>query len=168
MGYDYYGSFSTTAGPVVPLKSSTNFGKGLESSVKYYLALGVPSKKLIVGLPYYGAEWITNGREIPAKATKFVSHPPYKAIRKLYIDSLNIPLQFDTASASSYLILDGAPDLYRQLWFEDVYSLSIKYDWIKANNLGGVGIWALGYDNGYPELWDLLSNKFSEEGSSTE
>jgi hypothetical protein len=40
---------------------------------------------------------------------------------------------------------------------------SIKYDWIKKNKLGGVGIWALGYDNGYSDLWDILAEKFSEE-----
>ncbi|MFT4678625.1 MAG: spore germination protein YaaH, partial [Chitinophagales bacterium] len=48
-----------------------------------------------------------------------------------------------------------------------VKSLSIKYDWIKKNKIGGVGIWALGYDNGYPELWNLLTEKFSQEQNTT-
>ena len=38
---------------------------------------------------------------------------------------------------------------------------------IKKNKIGGVGIWALGYDNGYPELWDLLTDKFSQEQETT-
>ncbi len=29
--------------------------------------------------------------------------------------------------------------------------------------IGGVGIWALGYDNGYTELWELIAEKFSEK-----
>ncbi|MGE3801987.1 MAG: hypothetical protein AB7H80_13280, partial [Candidatus Kapaibacterium sp.] len=31
------------------------------------------------------------------------------------------------------------------------------------NELGGVGIWALGYDNGYTELWELLGMKFGKK-----
>ena len=163
MGYDYYGSFSKTTGPVTPFNTSNKFGNGLETSVNYYINKSVHPSKLIVGLPYYGAEWYTKNAEIGTKATKFKSHPPYKAVRKFYIDSLNIQVQFDPKSSSSYILLKDGNNDYRQLFFEDVKSLSIKYDWIKKNKIGGVGIWALGYDNGYSELWNLLHEKFSQE-----
>ncbi|WP_298540762.1 glycosyl hydrolase family 18 protein [uncultured Aquimarina sp.] len=163
MGYDYYGSFSKTTGPVTPLKKSKKFGNGLETSVNYYKNKGVHFNKLIVGLPYYGAEWYTKKPEIGAVATRFKSHPKYQSIKELYIDSLKIPVQFDPKSASSYIIIKDSNKVYRQLFFEDVKSLSIKYNWIKSNRIGGVGIWALGYDDGYPELWDLLTEKFSQE-----
>ena len=167
MGYDYYGSFSKKTGPVTPFKNSAKFGNGLESSVNYYKKKGVELNNLIVGLPYYGAEWYTNNPEIGSIVTKFKSHPSYKTIKRLYIDSLNIPVQFDPKSASSYLVIKDSVNNYRQLFFEDVKSLSIKYDWIKRNKIGGVGIWALGYDNEHPELWNLLSKKFSEEENVT-
>ena len=161
MGYDYYGSFSSYAGPVTPLKNSKKFGNGLESSINNYLKKGVKAQKLIVGLPYYGAEWYTSNEKTPSKVKKFKSHPAYKTIKRIYIDSLKIPLQFDIESASTYLSFkDG--NAYKEIWFEDSKSLAIKYDWIKKNNIGGVGIWALGYDDGYPELWNLLADKFSE------
>ena len=163
MGYDYYGSFSKTTGPVTPFKYSKKFGNGLEASVNYYKNKGVPLHKLIAGLPYYGAEWYTQNSEMGAKVTKFKSHPRYNTIRDIYIDSLQIPIKFDPKSASSYIIIKDNNDEYRQLFFEDVQSLSLKYDWIKSNKISGVGIWALGYDNGYPQLWDLLAEKFSKE-----
>jgi spore germination protein YaaH len=163
MGYDYYGSFSKTTGPVTPFKYSKKFGNGLEASVTYYKNKGVPLDKLIAGLPYYGAEWYTKKPEMGAKVTKFKSHPRYHTIRDMYIDSLQIPIKFDPKSASSYLIIKDSNQEYRQLFFEDVQSLSMKYDWIKRNKISGVGIWALGYDNGYSQLWDLLAEKFSEE-----
>jgi spore germination protein YaaH len=97
-----------------------------------------------------------------APATKFKSHPPYNTIKRIYIDSLKIPVQFDPKSESSYLVFKDSNNGYRQIYFEDEKSLTIKYDWIKKNKISGVGIWALGYDNGYPELWDLLKEKFSE------
>jgi spore germination protein YaaH len=167
MGYDYYGSFSKTTGPVTPFKKSERFGNGLEKSVNTYENKGVNLGKLIVGLPYYGAEWYTRSSETGAIATRFKAHPPYKSIREYYIDSLSIPLQFDLKSSSSYIVIKDSINNYRQLFFEDVKSLSIKYDWIKKNKIGGVGIWALGYDNGYPELWDLLTDKFSQEQETT-
>ncbi|MHA7058891.1 glycosyl hydrolase family 18 protein [Aquimarina sp. M1] len=163
MGYDYYGSFSKTTGPVTPFKKSKKFGKGLETSVNYYNKKGVRSSKLIVGLPYYGAEWYTKSPEMGAKVTKFKSHSLYKSIKKIYVDSLKVPLQFDTVSSSTYIVINDLDKNYKQIFFEDVQSLSIKYDWIKNKEIGGVGIWALGYDDGHTELWDLLTNKFSEE-----
>ncbi|WP_111708722.1 glycosyl hydrolase family 18 protein [Lutibacter citreus] len=167
MGYDYYGGFSKTTGPVSPLKKSMKFGNGIEESVNAYENKGVHLNKLIVGLPYYGAEWYTKNSEMGAIVTRFKSHPTYKSIREYYIDSLNIPLHFDSKSSSSYIVIKDSVKDYRQLFFEDVKSLSIKYDWIKKNKISGVGIWALGYDNGYPELWDLLTEKFSKKQNTT-
>lgn len=163
MGYDYYGGFSKTTGPVTPLNWSTTFGNGLKHSVQYYQNKGVHLDKLIVGLPYYGAEWNTEKPEPGSKVLRFRDHPPYKAIRKIYIDSLQAPVQFDSISTSSYIVVPDRNNTYRQLFFEDQKSLGIKYDWIKNNKIKGVGIWALGYDDGYPELWNLLIEKFSAE-----
>ncbi|MFY7670032.1 glycosyl hydrolase family 18 protein [Tenacibaculum sp. MEBiC06402] len=168
MGYDYYGSFSKTTGPVSPLQKSKLFGNGIEYSVDYYNKQGVSLQKLIVGLPYYGAEWYTNKPEIGTAVTKFKSHPKYNSIKKYYIDSLKITPKFDTNSSSSYLILNDNNQGYRQLFFEDKKSLTIKYDWIKKKKIGGVGIWALGYDNGNPELWNLLTEKFSIQEKTTD
>ncbi len=163
MAYDYYGSFSKTTGPVAPLQTSPKFGNGIEHSVAAYHQSGIAFEKLIVGLPYYGAEWYTSEKEIGAEAISFKSHPPYHTIKELYIDSLNIPLEFDPKSSTSYLVIEDSSGHYRQLFFEDRKSLAAKYDWIKEKKLGGVGIWALGYDDGYSELWNLLTEKFSVE-----
>jgi spore germination protein YaaH len=163
MGYDYYGSFSKNTGPVTPFVDSKAFGIGLQSSVKYYLNKGVHKNKLIVGLPYYGSEWYTKSRHIGATVEKFRSHPTYSTIKNVLIDSLNASVKFDSVSLSSYIVVKGESNNYRQLFFEDEKSLSLKYDWVKENDIGGVGIWALGYDQGYPELWNLLHEKFSKE-----
>lgn len=162
MGYDYYGAFSKTTGPVTPFNTSEKFGKGLKASVQSYQNKGLQANKLIVGLPYYGAEWMTMRKQPGSEIVKFRSHPPYKSIREVYIDSLHIPVQFDSASASSYLVIKEGKESYRQLFFEDRKSLGMKYDWIKQQKIKGVGFWALGYDDGDSQLWDLLIEKFSE------
>ena len=38
----------------------------------------------------------------------------------------------------------------------------MKYDLVKEDGLGGVGIWALGYDGSRPELWDALAAAFAD------
>jgi spore germination protein YaaH len=163
MGYDYYGGFSKITGPVTPFNTSRKFGRGLKSSVEQYQDRGVKMDKLIIGLPYYGAEWMTTQPEPGSPVVKFESHPPYKSIRKYYLNRDHIPVQFDSVSASSYLVMKENDTSYRQLFFEDRQSLAIKYDWIKTNKIKGVGFWALGYDDGYSELWNVLKEKFAED-----
>ena len=50
---------------------------------------------------------------------------------------------------------------WNQTWYDDSLSISKKYDLALSKNLGGIGIWALGYDEGYDELWNLLKNKMA-------
>ena len=43
----------------------------------------------------------------------------------------------------------------------------MKYDFAQFNDLKGIGIWALGYDAGRTELWNLLYAKFGESAPPT-
>ena len=49
---------------------------------------------------------------------------------------------------------------WRELYYDDAQSLAAKYDMINYWNLRGMGIWALGYDAGHPEMPALVANKF--------
>ncbi|MEM9981788.1 MAG: hypothetical protein AAF734_04770, partial [Bacteroidota bacterium] len=55
---------------------------------------------------------------------------------------------------------------YKQLWYNDSLSFSKKYDWVIQQKIGGIGICALGYDNGYKELWGAIANKFAVDNAS--
>ena len=52
---------------------------------------------------------------------------------------------------------------WNQYWFDDAETLSRKYDFAKSNNLLGIGIWALGYDDDYPDLWNVLNDNFKSQ-----
>ncbi len=163
MSYDYYGGFSKHAGPIAPLKSSTTWGKNsMETSVDYYLNEGVNPEKLIVGISYYGGEWQVQDSTIPGEAKKFYTYLPYSTVKKNYIDSLKVQVHYDTLSYSNYFTLKEPGGTLRQIWFDDSLSLAHKYDWIKTKKLSGAGIWALGYDQGDTELWNLLAAKFGK------
>jgi hypothetical protein len=50
---------------------------------------------------------------------------------------------------------------WRQCWTDDEHSLAYRYDVVNMLDIGGIGMWALGYDDGYTELWDLIEDKFT-------
>lgn len=160
MAYDYYGGFSKHAGPIAPLESSSIFGKSsVTESVNYYLNQGITKDKLIVGLPYYGGLWNTIGEKLPRIAKKFDRHLSYTSIKSDYIINRGMEVGYEASVASAYINV-GAN---QQLWFDDSLSLAKKYDYVKAKELAGVGIWALGYDEGDSELWQLLGDKFGNK-----
>jgi spore germination protein len=156
-GYDYYGSFSKTTGPVAPLTSGLKWNApNIDTSVHTYLSKGIPKNKLLLGLPYYGVSWQTIRDSIPADSITFLSFHLYRDLRnKMALERIS----YDTASVSAYFISGGPIPV--QYWFDNQQTLSEKYRWILRNRLGGVGIWALGYDNGYPDLWQSLRENFA-------
>lgn len=163
MGYDYYGGFSKHAGPIAPLEPSRTFGQScVAESVKYYLNQGLAKDKLIVGLPYYGGLWETTGEKLPRLAKKFEKHLSYASIKSDFIINRGMKPRYEASVASAYIDIGNN----QQLWFDDSLSLAKKYDYVKEKELAGVGIWALGYDEGDSELWQLLGDKFGNKNQS--
>jgi spore germination protein YaaH len=162
MGYDYYYSGSAWAGPTAPLYNfQTSYNYTLPKSISYYIRQGAPASKLLLGLPYYGREWEVNGTLVPAQTTN-----GFTASRTLsYI--MNNPATYSASVkfwdgisyTPYYRYLSGSSN--RQCFVDDVYSLGRKYDMVNQRGLAGIGIWALGYDNGITSYWDLLKDKFS-------
>jgi spore germination protein len=161
MGYEFYGQNSKVAGPVSPLSSGTTWWPyNLETAVDEYIVSGITPSKLLLGLPYYGAEWQTTDLKFPSKVEKFMRYPMYRNIKKEHGELLCCE---DDDSKSMFHVYRDESNRYRQIWYEDEKSLAKKYDWVANKNIGGVGIWALGYDNGYTELWELIAEKFAEK-----
>ncbi len=156
MGYDYFGSWSKEAGPIAPLHSQPLWGSySVETSVDQYLSRGLNPKQLILVVPYYGGLWQVSDLKFPSKKIKFGKHVLYREARKKYLPQS----QFDSISKSSFHNLKEKEEFY-QIWFDGKEALSHKYDLINTDSLAGAGIWALGYDNGYTELWQLIEHKF--------
>lgn len=166
MAYDYYWDGSSIAGPVSglwPLTSSFNYG--VNRSLTYYQSAGVPVEKLLLGLPYYGREWPVTANTLPANTTGSGTAIVYRNIRANSSGNYNpANLYWDYRSFNPYYSYFTGQ--WRQCFFDDVRSLGAKYDLVNRRGAGGIGIWALGYDNGYPELWDLIEEKFTQPAFS--
>jgi len=133
-------------GPIVPLKGSRH---SLEAGISRCMNTGVAPSKFIACLPYYGALW-------DFQTMTFMN---YIAYNKIVLDYLpNTPAVPDGQSIRLDLI-GLEQDTVQQLWYDDAQMLSDKYEFVLQNDLGGIGIWALGYDNDQPELWNALMDK---------
>lgn len=156
MGYDYFGAWSKIAGPVAPLHSDPLWGSlNVENSIKNYLNKKIAPNKLILVVPYYGSSWKVKQAKLPSQKIKFVDHLLYREV----MDKYPMSASMDSISQSAYFNISSS-NHHHQVWFDNVESLSLKYDLVNKMDIGGAGIWALGYDNGYTELWSLLDQKF--------
>ena len=155
MGYDYYWRGSSTAGPVAPL-AGENYN--VTRTVNTYLAAGVPEEKLLLGVPWYGLDWPVVSAARKATATGTATSRFYNAAVSI---ATSHPQTFDEATLvpwTSYLSSAN----WRQLWYDDTRSLGLKYELVASKNMGGIGIWALSYEDGDQEMWNTIISSFSE------
>ena len=166
MAYDFYQVKSETSGPNSPLKGAGDIASyDLTTMVNDYLSQVNP-KKLILGVPYYGYNWLVESEEpfatrIPGTEGGPVSQTQgYNAIQ-LLLEEQDIVVHWEPISATPYFsYISPKSGLLRQVWFDSAESLRIKYRLAKSNNFAGIGIWALGYDENRPELWNLIKEEF--------
>lgn len=160
MGYNYFYSGSANAGPVAPLGG---YFYDIEYTVNDYLnKTNNQADKLILGLPYYGYDWDVVDSSINSETMSYGIAKTYAEARMLdeYYGSY-----WDQSSNSAWLTYYDDTWTWNQCWFDDHLSLSNKYAFAKELELQGIGIWALGYDDDYDDLWNLLKLHFESNVS---
>lgn len=148
MAYDYHSPDSLVTGPNAPLNGAGTIAEyDVTSAVEKTLA-DVPSQKLIVGVPLYGYEWETLGT-VP----RFVDIPNSGVLA-----SNNRVEDFLTTCATCSATIDhNAQESYVSFFSDDTNtehliffptekSTEVKLDLAKKIGLGGVALWALGYE----------------------
>lgn len=163
MGYDYYGRTSSVAGPVAPLESGKEWEPfNLTTSVDYYLANNIPSNKLLLALPTYGSLWETKSQSLKSKAKKFIGNRTFSYIKSQIEPNEKIFLEPISKSAYSAFTIKGKKNEYRQCWFENDSSFVYKTKLIKDKKLAGLGLWALGFDKGYNDIWRVIDSELAK------
>lgn len=162
MGYDYYYSGSSQAGPTDPLYGfSSSYDYSLSRSVSYYLNAGIPSSKLILGLPYYGREWETTSNVVLANTTGAnVYSRTYRFVKDNASGFYINPVSNTRSSSTGYIFQNAGT--WRQCWISEADNLKDRYELVHRRNLRGIGIWTLGYDDGYQELWNAINEKLTD------
>jgi spore germination protein YaaH len=164
MGYDYFWSGSSMAGPTGIFRTSSKWlpaasWTGLRSvAATARLAGEQKRKKVVYGIPYYGREYTTPSNTWPSAANSNVGARTYAVTREMLASGT--PKVFDDKICQPAMVWQAA-GVWHQLWYEDVQSLGCKYGLVLEQAIGGTGMWALGSDNGYTDLWELLDTRFS-------
>jgi len=161
MAYDFHRSSSTVAGPVAPLFGGKELWDG---DINYYLQeflKVVPSEKILLGIPFYGYEWQTTSRDslshtFPDTGTTASYTRVIEILEKK--DELKVQEHWSEEALSPYISYIEDGEIY-VIYYENSRSISYKLDYVNQLDLGGIAIWALGYEGDSRELWDVIERK---------
>ena len=166
MGYDY-NTGPQLQGAVAPLIPFETKNISLNTTLKYYLEAGINPSKTVLALPYYGSMWEGAIGEGGKTSSIFERKVTYREVMSIFNDEFvtknNLSPILEKKSMTNYFNITYPDNTTKEVWFDDDYTLGKKYDFAIANKLKGIGVWALGYDNGYNELWDVIEAKFATD-----
>ncbi|MBV8886364.1 MAG: glycoside hydrolase family 18 protein, partial [Chroococcidiopsidaceae cyanobacterium CP_BM_RX_35] len=173
--YDFYtGSSSTTHFSAAlysvssdpepdPQKRSSN---NVDAAVKAYLSAGVPTAKLVVGVPFFGYGWegvpnVNHGLYQPAGGLAQGTWTndgvfDYEDLSSNYFQTF---LRYWSMEASAPWLY--SPDAAIMIGYDDPQSLGLKADYVNFNNLGGIMIWPLSADDSKSTLVRTLALKLN-------
>lgn len=143
MTYGTHGNWSSHVGHLSPLYSSPpNDPDGSCHLNMNYLTnqRGIPREMINMGIPFWGAIW--NASNINESFAGEISDILYFDIPDLINNGWNY--NWDTNAMCPYLIKEDSTQV---ITYENQQSVAMKCEYVLNNEIGGVMIWALSYDN---------------------
>lgn len=154
MAYDYHTPDSFISGPIAPLNGAGTVNEyDVTTAIEEALQMA-PSQKIILGIPLYGYEWETLGTT-PRSATIPGSGvtASVKRVNDLLSSCSTCSAQFDNVNQESFVsYFNQDTNTTHMLFFPTAASTKAKINFANSKNLGGLALWALGYEGG-----DLLN-----------
>ncbi len=144
MCYDYYRVDDHNTGHDAPLYTNPADPKGVSTdrSVRENLAAGVPLKKLVIGVPFYGKTWkdvpsANNGLFQPI-AAPVSGTPGYGQIAATMLGKPGWVRYWDPVAQAPYLY---NAETHVFVTYDDVESEALKTKYVKDKGLAGVMFW---------------------------
>ncbi len=157
MGYDYHYNGSSTAGPVSPTVNSPFWGYyAINTTIGAYIDYGADREKMVFGMPSYGIDWPTETSEIGSTTRRSGSAVIFKYAVS---NASSYGRLWDTYSLTPWYNYYVSEEGWHQCWYDDSVSIGLKIDLVNDSMLQGTGCWALGYDDGYDDLWNIIESK---------
>lgn len=159
MAYDFHRPGVDFTGPVAPIKSEIGERNILEL-VDIINSDNLERKKITMAYPLYGYEWKTYTEEFGSAIKRgWYQMISWRRINELMKDeefTKVATVNWDQNSMSPWMVFKTGGQIH-QIYYENLKSLGIKMDLVKQSNLGGVGFWALGYEENDRELWKMIN-----------
>jgi len=148
MTYDYHYAGSLVTGPVAPLGGAGTVAEYDVTSAILKAKEVMPAQKIILGMPLYGYEWETIGNSIRSGTIPGTGiTASTMRIQDLLASCATCSAKQDPDALESYVVyLDTDTGTYHQIFYPDQKATQVKVDFTKQENLGGIGMWALGYE----------------------
>jgi PKD repeat protein/spore germination protein YaaH len=159
MGYDYYYPGSSNTGPSDPLYQFGNsYNFTLSKTITDYINAGCSKDKLLLGLPYYGFEWETVNSNIPSATTANGIARTYSLVKNNSSGNYSAANHnFDNDSYTDiYVYQQGG--VWKQCYISEKEAFSKRLQHVNNSGIAGIGIWALGYDDGYDDYWWAIND----------
>ena len=163
MCYDWYEAAAKNTGHDSPLYTSAADPKqiSIDTAVKMNLAAGVPRRKLVVGIPFYGRKWTgveaTNHglwQSIPARGADIV----YGDVAPL-VNAPGYVRYWDTTARAPYLY---NADSKIFITYNDAEAEAARTAYVRKLGLGGLMFWQYSGDPGNV-LLDAIVAGFAKE-----
>jgi spore germination protein YaaH len=153
MGYDYR-TAGSEPGASAPFERRDGGDRNLRWSLDLYAAAGVPSERLLLGLPLYGMSWPVAGPELGAQQT---------GPGEIWVPRRNLELlsgatkpEYDPLEAVEFLAVHEGPT-WKAIYFDSPASLTPKLLAADERGFAGAGFWAVGYERGLPAYTALIA-----------
>lgn len=177
MTYDFSGTWQSTSGHNAPLFGDyqaadagvNNTGADAATAIKGHLDNGVPAKKLVMGLPFYGKSWancdgdtnnVENGGYLNCQGagtgTWEAGTIEYDDLVANYVDKNGYTRYWNDTAQVPYLFNETTKQF---VTYDDTESIAAKVAYIENLGLGGAMIWELSSDRQYT-LLSAINDEF--------
>lgn len=140
MTYDHHGS-STPPGPVA--------GHAWMKEALDYAVRRVPRQKLLLGIPFYGREWVETASGTLSRSMTYGDLSPLLA-------RPGIEVQWDKRWRAPWFQYREGPE-FHTVWFDDSRSYKEKLQLVRQYKLRGFAAWRLGTED--PQFWSVAAAK---------
>lgn len=139
MGYDEHWGGSPIAGSVASIPWTK---EGVELLMK-----DVPSHKIVLAVPFYTREWVTN---LTTNEVKSIDRTMSEV--EQIISSKGLKKVWDLTTQQNYVEYTVNGEKH-QIWVEDKQSIKLRINMANEYHLGGVAAWYIGSET--PDIWDV-------------
>ena len=149
MSYDFFNSLTSTTGHHAGLYRSTLAAatdRNADASLKQHLAAGIPARKLVLGVAFYGRGFTgvrpqSNGVKQPYE--RYEGDHSYTELAETFIGKQGFIRYWDDRARDPYL-WNGTSKTF--ITYDDPQSIEIKAQYIMEKHLGGMMFWELSQD----------------------
>ncbi len=162
MSYDYKGGNDTLSGHHTNLYTSPDdiSQESADKSMRAFIAAGVPSEKLVMGIAFYGKAWQMQSDDnngLFRKPEKFVRGGGFTYLKDSLIGKTGYVRYWDDKAGAPYLF-NKEKKIF--ITYDDEKSVKDKCKYVKDHDLGGVMFWEYNSDK-KEYLLKTIADKFN-------